>query len=165
VRNNVSEFLTRKGSALLGLTFPPHANVSFEKSASFNDMNKIIMKSPYRIYLRDKHAGEKIWWIQNTNTGQRESLETRDKQQALALLLVKNRPRLDAGYHAQMARAHLLVTSMCRAAPGVVITTDKAHFPSRDRTIGTRSYSMGRPLRGYCPMGPLIARLPCPWRI
>jgi integrase len=110
VRKNVSEFLTRKGSGLLGLTFPLHANVSFEKSASFNDMNKIIMKSPYRIYIRDKHAGGKIWWIQNTNTGQRESLETRDKQQALALLLVKNRPHQDAGYHAQMARAHLLVS-------------------------------------------------------
>jgi hypothetical protein len=110
VRKNVSEILTRKGSVRLGLALPLHANASSEESASFYDMSKFIMKSPYRIYIRDKSAGGKIWWIQNTDSGQRESLGTRDKAQALELLLLKNRPHQDAGFHARMARTHLLVS-------------------------------------------------------
>jgi hypothetical protein len=52
VRKNVSEILTRKGSVRLGLAFPLHANGSFEESAGFYGMTKIIMKSPYHQIIK-----------------------------------------------------------------------------------------------------------------
>jgi len=38
-------------------------------------------------------------------------LRTTSKEDALQMLLLRNRPFQDAGYHAQMARTHLLVSN------------------------------------------------------
>jgi len=68
------------------------------------------MKNRYRLYLRDKHAGGKIYWCQDNVTGKRESLQTKDKAEARRLLDLKNQPHHFAGFHVQMARTHLLVS-------------------------------------------------------
>lgn len=68
------------------------------------------MKNRYRMYIRGKHSGGKVWWCQDNQTGKRESLQTRDKNEARRLLDLKNEPHNHAGYHAQMARTHLLVS-------------------------------------------------------
>ena len=68
------------------------------------------MKNRYRIYIRGKHSGGKVWWIQDNQTNQRSSLQTKDKAEAKSLLDEKNKPHHSAGYHAQMARVHLLVS-------------------------------------------------------
>jgi len=49
--------------------------------------------------------------IQDNQTGKRESLKTKDKHEALEMLLLRNRPCQQAGFHAQMARTHLLVSN------------------------------------------------------
>ena len=69
------------------------------------------MKNRYRIYIRGKHSGSKVWWIQDNKTGKRESLRTTDKHDALEMLLLRNRPHQDAGFHARMARTHILVSN------------------------------------------------------
>ena len=68
------------------------------------------MKNRYRIYIRGKHSGGKIWWIQDNQTNQRESLRTKDKAEAKQLLDLKNQPHHFNGFHVQMARTHLLVS-------------------------------------------------------
>jgi integrase len=68
------------------------------------------MKNRYRIYIRGKHSGGKVWWIQNNQTNQRESLHTTDKAEAKRLLDLKNQPHHFNGFHVQMARTHLLVS-------------------------------------------------------
>jgi len=70
-----------------------------------------IMSNRYRIYIRGKNSGGKVWMIQDNQTGKRESLRTTDKNEALEMLLLRNRPYQDAGFHAQMARTHLLVSN------------------------------------------------------
>jgi hypothetical protein len=72
---------------------------------------KVIMSNLYRIYIRGKQSGGKIRWIQDNQTGKRQSLRTRVKDEALDILRLKNRPFQDSGYHAQMARTHLLVSN------------------------------------------------------
>jgi len=62
------------------------------------------------MYIRDKHSGGKVWWCQDTETGKRESLGTKDKNEARRLLDAKNQPHNYAGFHVQMARTHLLVS-------------------------------------------------------
>lgn len=62
------------------------------------------------MYIRDKHSGGKVWWCQDTETGKRESLCTKDKNEARRLLDTKNQPHNYAGFHVQMARTHLLVS-------------------------------------------------------
>lgn len=69
------------------------------------------MKNRYRIYIRGKNSGGKVWMIQDNKTGKRESLHTTDKHNALQMLLLKNRPHQDAGFHAQMAHTHILVSN------------------------------------------------------
>ena len=69
------------------------------------------MSNRYRIYIRGKNSGGKVWMIQDNQTGKRESLRTTDKNEALEMLLLRNRPYQDAGFHAQMARTHLLVSN------------------------------------------------------
>lgn len=49
--------------------------------------------------------------IQDNITGKRESLKTTSKAEALEMLLLRNRPFHDAGFHSQMARTHLLVSN------------------------------------------------------
>jgi hypothetical protein len=44
------------------------------------------MKNRYRIYVRGKYSGSKIWWIEDNQTGKRESLHTTDKAEAKRLL-------------------------------------------------------------------------------
>jgi hypothetical protein len=68
------------------------------------------MQNRYRIYIRGKNSGGKVWMIQDNQTGKRESLRTTDKNEALQMLLLRNRPYQEAGFHAQMARTHLLVS-------------------------------------------------------
>ena len=68
------------------------------------------MKNRYRMYVRGKHSGGKVWWCQDNVTGKRESLRTTDKRQAAQLLGLKNEPHHFTGYHVQMARTHLLVS-------------------------------------------------------
>lgn len=68
------------------------------------------MKNRYRIYIREKYSGGKIWWIQDSQTGQRESLKTTDKAEAKRLLDAKNQPHHFAGFHVQLAKTHLLVS-------------------------------------------------------
>lgn len=75
-----------------------------------HNMNK-IMSNRYRIYIRNKHRGGKTWYIQDNQTGDRESLNTRDKNEALEMQRLRNRPHEQAGFHAQMARTHLLVSN------------------------------------------------------
>jgi len=74
------------------------------------------MKNRYRIYIRGKNSGGKVWMIQDNLTGKRESLRTTDKTEALQMLLLRNRPYQDAGFHAQMARTHLLVSNPANAS-------------------------------------------------
>lgn len=68
------------------------------------------MKNRYRIYIREKHSGGKIWWIQDNQTNQRESLHTTDKAEAKRFLDLKNQAHNFTGFHVQMARTHLLVS-------------------------------------------------------
>jgi hypothetical protein len=68
------------------------------------------MKNRYRIYIREKHSGGKIWWMQDNQTNQRESLRTTDKGEAKRLLELKNQAHHFTGFHVQMARTHLLVS-------------------------------------------------------
>lgn len=49
--------------------------------------------------------------IQDNKTGKRESLGTKIKSEALQMLLLKNNPQQQSGFHAQMARTHLLVSN------------------------------------------------------
>lgn len=67
------------------------------------------MKNRYRIYIRGKHSGSKVWWIEDNETGKRESLRTTDKNQALQILVTRNAPQQRADFHVQMARTHLLM--------------------------------------------------------
>ena len=69
------------------------------------------MSNRYRIYIRGKNSGGKVWMIQDNQTGKRESLRTTDKNEALEMLLLRNRPHKDAGFHARMARTHTLVSN------------------------------------------------------
>jgi len=62
------------------------------------------------MYIRDKAKGGKVWWCQNTENFQRESLGTADRNEARRLLDLKNQPHNHAGFHVQMARTHLLVS-------------------------------------------------------
>jgi hypothetical protein len=55
------------------------------------------MKNRYRIYIRGKHSGGKVWWIEDNQTGKRESLGTKIKSEALEMQLLRNRPHQDAG--------------------------------------------------------------------
>jgi hypothetical protein len=71
----------------------------------------LIMSNHYRIYIRGKHSGGKVWWIQNNKTGKRESLRTTSKNDALEMLLLRNRPCELAAHHAQIARTHLLLSN------------------------------------------------------
>ena len=112
MRKNVREKLTGKGSGLPRLSFSLLANAGFEESASFNDMTKTTMKSPYRIYIRDKSLGGKVWWIQNTTTGDRESLGTKDKLEAQSILAIRNQPHKSASFHLNSARNHLSESKM-----------------------------------------------------
>jgi hypothetical protein len=48
------------------------------------------MKNRYRIYVRGKYSGGKVWWIQDNQTNQRESLRTTDKTEAKHLLVPLN---------------------------------------------------------------------------
>lgn len=68
------------------------------------------MKNRYRIYIRGKHSGSKVWWIQDNQTNERKSLQTQDKEEAKRLLDLKNQPHQFTGFHVQMARTHLLVS-------------------------------------------------------
>lgn len=68
------------------------------------------MKNRYRIYIREKFSGGKVWWIQDNQTNKRESLGTKDKAEANRLLDLKNQPHHFTGFHVQMARTHLLVS-------------------------------------------------------
>src|SRR5208337_4294059 len=68
------------------------------------------MKNRYRMYVREKYSGGKIYWCQDGVTGKRESLCTKDKAEARRLLDLKNQPHQFAGFHVQMARTHLLVS-------------------------------------------------------
>jgi integrase len=72
-------------------------------------MNKNIMKNRYRIFIRGKNSGGKIWWCQDNQTGKQTSLKTSSKSEAMELLLTMNKPYQNAGFHVQMARTHLLV--------------------------------------------------------
>jgi integrase len=74
------------------------------------NINK-IMSNRYRIYIRGKNSGGKVWMIQDNQTGKRESLRTTNKDEALQMLLLRNHPHRDAGFHAQMARTHILVSN------------------------------------------------------
>jgi len=49
--------------------------------------------------------------IQDNQTGKRESLRTTNKDEALEMLRLRNHPHRDAGFHAQMARTHILVSN------------------------------------------------------
>lgn len=69
------------------------------------------MKNRYRIYIRGKHSGGKVWWIEDNQTGKRESLRTTEKNKALEMLLLRNSPCQQSAFHAQMARTHLLVSN------------------------------------------------------
>ena len=51
------------------------------------------MKNRYRMYVRGKYSGGKVWWCQDNQSGKRESLRTTDKNEALRLLDLKNQPR------------------------------------------------------------------------
>ena len=62
------------------------------------------------MYIRGKHSGGKVWWCQDNQTGKRESLGTKDKNEARRLLDAKNEPHNHTGFHVQMARTHLLVS-------------------------------------------------------
>lgn len=73
-------------------------------------MKENSMKNRYRMYIRDKSKGGNVWWCQNTENLKRESLGTTDKSEARRLLDLKNQPHNHAGFHAQMARTHLLVS-------------------------------------------------------
>lgn len=66
------------------------------------------MKNRFRMYLRDRSKGGKVWWCQDSQEGTRESLRTTDKNEARRLLDLKNQPHQFAGFHVQMARTHLL---------------------------------------------------------
>ncbi len=68
------------------------------------------MKNRYRMYVRGKHSGGKVWWCQDNKTGKRESLNTTDRKEAVRFLDLKNEPHRYAGFHVQMARTHLLVS-------------------------------------------------------
>lgn len=69
------------------------------------------MQNRYRIYIRGKHSGGKIWWIQDNQTNKRESLRTTQKSEAKRLLDLRNDPHRFKGYHLQIARTHLLISS------------------------------------------------------
>lgn len=68
------------------------------------------MKNRYRMYIRDKSKGGRIWWCENTDTGERESLGTKDKNQARRLLDIKNQPFHQTEHNRQLARTHLLIS-------------------------------------------------------
>jgi hypothetical protein len=103
---------------------------------------KVIMSNHYRIYIRGKHSGGKVWWIQDNKTGDRESLRTKNKQDALAILLLRNRPSELASHHAQISDpndkltgvSRQVVTEMELALSGseIIKTTvaDEAYWPS-----------------------------------
>lgn len=69
------------------------------------------MKNRYRIYIRGKHSGGKVWWIEDNQTGKRESLRTTHKSEAQQMVLLRNQSHQQAAFHAQMARTHLLVSN------------------------------------------------------
>ena len=75
------------------------------------------MKSRYLIYIRGKHSGGKVWWLEDTKTGERKSLRTKDKATAQEILLKLNRPFVQTAYHAQMARTHLLFGKLYTKSP------------------------------------------------
>jgi integrase len=67
------------------------------------------MKNRYRMFIRGKRTGGKVWWCQDYESGKQESLGTKNKDEAIQLLALKNQPHQFAGFHLQMARTHLQV--------------------------------------------------------
>src|SRR5258708_36906267 len=67
----------------------------------------IVMSNHYRIYIRGKHSGGKVWCIQDKQTGKRESLRTTDRLEAQSLLGIRNQPHQSATFHLNSARTHL----------------------------------------------------------
>jgi hypothetical protein len=65
------------------------------------------MSNRYRIYIRGKNSGGKVWMIQDNKIGKRESLRTTDKFEAQSLLGIRNQPHKTATFHLQSARTHL----------------------------------------------------------
>jgi hypothetical protein len=76
------------------------------------------MKNRYRMFIRRKNRGGKVWWCQDYESGKQESLGAKDKNEALQLFALKYQPHQFAGFHLQMARTHLQVgdaeTIFCR---------------------------------------------------
>lgn len=68
------------------------------------------MRNRYRMYVRGKHSGGQVYWIEDNTTGKRESLRTKDEKEASRLLDQRNQPYQSAGFHQLMARTHLLVS-------------------------------------------------------
>ena len=62
------------------------------------------------MFVRGKHHGGKVWYCQDNQTRQKETLGTTNKTEARRLLDLKNQPHHHAGFHVQMARTHLLVS-------------------------------------------------------
>ena len=99
------------------------------------------MKNRYRMYIRGKHSGSKVWWCEDNQTGKRESLKTTDKQEARRLLDARNQPISHAGFHVQMARTHLLVSD-----PEAVSRTWQTVIPERfaQEALGHNSKAVHR---------------------
>jgi len=64
------------------------------------------MKPQYRMYRR----GGGSYYIQNNETGQQESLQTKDKNHATRLLNAKNEAAILAGSNLQVARAYMVAS-------------------------------------------------------
>jgi integrase len=62
-------------------------------------------KTAFRMFRRGT-----VYWCQNNQTGKQESLRTKDKGEARALLDLKNQPLMNAGFHQQAARFHQSVS-------------------------------------------------------
>ena len=66
------------------------------------------MKNRYRMFVRGKHRGGKIWWWHDNQTGKQGSLQTTDKAEATLILAAKNQPEQRPEFHRQMARTYMV---------------------------------------------------------
>src|SRR3569833_4377216 len=72
------------------------------------------LKLKFRLYQR----GSNGYYIENNETGQQESLHTKDRTEAIRLWNAKNEPNILAGSNLQVSRAYMVASD--------------PHMPERD---------------------------------
>lgn len=98
----MSEILTRKGSDLLGLTLPLHANPTCRSLINMSD----DMTDKFRLFCR----ASGVWYIEDKQSHEQESLRTRDVTEAKRLFNAKNEAQRQPAINIQIARAYLTAT-------------------------------------------------------